>query len=96
MFGYVIQIRDTLFVLGISCIIAFVVFFILKLSSTPGTNRREGYDLLLNFSTYFILIPGIFFIIAYYLFVARIGLSSKKLTNVSKAKQARTAKILED
>ena len=89
MFGYVIQIRDTLIVIGICCVIAHIVIFIANWSTIPGTNWREAYDLLLNFSSWFILAPGILFIIVYFLLVARIGSISGNAKKVSQAKQSK-------
>jgi uncharacterized membrane protein len=84
MFGYVIQIRDALFVLGICCVITHIIIYILKLSSTPNTNREEGYTLLLRFSSWVVLLPGIIFLLAYFLFRARVAHSRNNLVKTVK------------
>jgi uncharacterized BrkB/YihY/UPF0761 family membrane protein len=69
MFGK-IELRNTWLVLGICCVITFIVIFMLTIfTKEEDTSKKRGYSTLLNFSLYTILLPGIlFFIVFYYLY----------------------------
>ena len=83
MFGYVIQLRDTLLVIGVICIILFFLVFFRKLTLPPDTNWRRGYDGLLTFSIWMFLVPGIVFLLLYILFRARVKHSAAKIKAAS-------------
>jgi hypothetical protein len=84
MFGYVIQLRDTLLVMGIICIIIYSVVLFQKLASPPNTNWSRGYDALLLFSTWMFLLPGVVFLAFYIFFRARVKHSAAKIASASK------------
>ena len=85
MFGYVIQLRDTLLVIGIICIIIFLIVLFQDLVTTPGTNWRRGYDGLLTFSLWMFLVPGLIFLAFYVFFRARVKHSAAKIKAHSKS-----------
>lgn len=84
MFGYVIQIRDSLLVLGIFCIIMYSLILSRALATPADTNTRRGYDMIVQFSHYMLLLPGILFFALYLFFVLRVRYSAGKITGASK------------
>jgi len=84
MFGYVIQIRDTLLIIGVICVILYFTVLTLDLSTTPGTNWRRGYDTLHSFTFWMVLLPGLVFLAGYVLLRARVKHSAGKITKISK------------
>ena len=84
MFGYVIQVRDALLILGIVCLILYGLVVSQTLATPIGTNTRRGYDMISEFSHYMLLIPGILLLALYLFFVLRVNYSSAKITRASK------------